>query len=398
MKNYLLQSPEWNEQQLNVLNSRPNTLVVGSAGTGKTLLALHLACKYYSDEKSVAVVVFTKSLRAFVEDFFLSQEIFGIEVFYKDEFSNVEDKEFDIMIIDEYQDFELSFILFAIQSVRLGTYIFGDDEQMLYNNRVTATSKSILAKTQYKLFKLNQNFRVPRQLVGLINNIYKHSKHVYSKPVSFEESFLQEYTKKNLNTWSRESSRVELHHFSDHLAQLTWLTDFLKSENRYENIGILLKQNDSRYNGYYFEGKFYKEMLPGILDTRKQLFDSGIDVGYKYRREDKLNFKGNRNINILTIHSAKGLEFDCVVLPFYSRTNVNFNHNLPYVAFTRSSEKLIILYSGIISEEMHLAPKEIVDGYLRKQTNKDVMPSKPEKNFDEIQAEIKKMDYFWGDF
>jgi len=54
----------------------------------------------------------------------------------------------------------------------------------------------------------------------------------------------------------------------------------------------------------------------------------------------------------MAYHSSKGLEFDCVILPFSSFINSRMQQeNLLYVALTISSKQIIITYTGLTSEE-----------------------------------------------
>ncbi len=48
MINYLYrENVEWTEDQLAILNSSPNKIITGCAGSGKTLLAMNLAVKLH---------------------------------------------------------------------------------------------------------------------------------------------------------------------------------------------------------------------------------------------------------------------------------------------------------------------------------------------------------------
>jgi ATP-dependent exoDNAse (exonuclease V) beta subunit len=72
----------------------------------------------------------------------------------------------------------------------------------------------------------------------------------------------------------------------------------------------------------------------------------------------------------MTIHSSKGLEFDCVILPFSNYVNEHnevHSYNLPYVALTRSSHQIIITYSGLIADEYskHIS-KDVYTGQIEK--------------------------------
>ncbi|MDK0554242.1 3'-5' exonuclease [Clostridium perfringens] len=75
-------------------------------------------------------------------------------------------------------------------------------------------------------------------------------------------------------------------------------------------------------------------------------------LNYIETKDAQENLKeGTSNINITTIHGAKGLEFDEVVLfnfddfNFSSQGDVEETRRLLYVAFTRAKEKLNLYFS-----------------------------------------------------
>ncbi len=47
----------------------------------------------------------------------------------------------------------------------------------------------------------------------------------------------------------------------------------------------------------------------------------------------------------MTYHSAKGLQFDIVILPMYNGASDNESRKALYVAMTRTMHKLFVLYS-----------------------------------------------------
>lgn len=409
MFNPFLKKVNWSKEQQEVIDSKNSIIVKGSAGTGKTLLVLYLSIKFASEGKSVAVIVFTKSLRTYISDFLeKNNSKSNIKVFYESEWFRTASAEFDIILIDEFQDFSFEDIELIINKSTNRVYLFGDDEQKLYHQslvskKATTNFIELRHKTKYDGVKLSTNYRVPRQIVGLINSIYRNEDENNPLGFSISELIIKSYSKKSINSFVHESPRVELKHFDNHINQLDWLVQFLNSNSSYKNIGILFKQNESKYNGYFYDKKLKTEKLPGIVDTYNYIKEKGLIVGYKYQNQDNLNFLQEININLMTVHSSKGLEFDCVILPFYSWTNRNHNFNIPYVAFSRCREKLIILYSGIISEDMHLTRESIVDGTLRKPAKNDIIDPKyqsyPErfvKELSDIQKEIQNMDEFYG--
>lgn len=369
MENQFKINVDWSDVQLKVIQSLPNTIIKGPAGSGKTLLALYKAIYYSEKGKSTALIVFTKSLRTFIKDFFIKKGIDKVNVFYEREWSLKFSKAYDIIIIDEFQDFSIEDIQSIIAKANEGVFIFGDDEQKLYaknlNKEKTITLEQLVIQTKFTVIYLNINYRIPKQIVDLINDIYTYTEGKKISEIPVLNQILlhlrRTYNKKSLSNYRTNTEKAEVKQFNDSSEQLEWLSQFLVTNEVYKNIGVLFKQNDSKSNDYVSDGKSKEERLPGILETFNYLNSNGIVLGYKYYNEDLLNFKEKTNINLLTVHSAKGLEFDCVILPFYSLKNKNYNMNIPYVAFSRCTNRLIILYSGSISQELNSINKSIIE-------------------------------------
>lgn len=72
-----LEPVEWSHKQEEILNAKPNFIITGPAGTGKTLLAINLAKKCWESGNTVAVIVFTKYLRTYIEDYLSKYSITG---------------------------------------------------------------------------------------------------------------------------------------------------------------------------------------------------------------------------------------------------------------------------------------------------------------------------------
>lgn len=352
IENPFFKSINWSDEQQRVIDSKGSIVVKGAAGTGKTLLVLYLALKFILEEKSVAIIVFTKSLRTYISDFFERNKTQDkIKVFYHYEWFRSNSKKFDVILLDEFQDFSFEDIELVIDNVRERILLFGDDEQKLYNKSIfsekkTTTFIELCKRTKFNNIVLFRNFRIPKQIVSLINSIYRGNSDMFDDVIgsSFKDVVVNSYRKKTINSFVHNSSKAKLYHLNSHIEQLDWLTVFINRNKHHKNIGVLFKQNDTRYNGYFYDKKLKPERIPGIIETFNYLNEKGISVGYKYKDQDCLSFRGEININLMTVHSSKGLEFDCVILPFYSWTNRNHNYDIPYVSFTRCKDELIIWY------------------------------------------------------
>jgi ATP-dependent exoDNAse (exonuclease V) beta subunit len=335
MQNQFPSHPNWTEEQKKVLLSSPNVIVSGCAGSGKTLLACHIAIQQPSTSH-VAIMVFTKSLRTFISNYVDQFDRENITVLYEYEWVNRDFPKFDLIIVDEFQDFSYNDIKNIIYSSKLGVYLFGDSEQRIYlknfQKENTIDILDLIKKTNFEHFQLTENFRISEENKNLISSIYNS------------------YSLKN----SKYSTGIkpQILHFESIADELNWLKNFLLKNSDYKNIGIFLKQNDSFVCGYPYKHKVRKEQIFGIMELYDYLKNGGITCYYKHKNNDNLDFSNQVNINIMTYHSSKGLEFDCVILPFANYANDNYGtYNLPYVGMTRASKKIIITYAGLVAEE-----------------------------------------------
>ena len=91
---------------------------------------------------------------------------------------------------------------------------------------------------------------------------------------------------------------------------------------------------------------------------------------FKYNKGDNdFDYVDNLNFNttlpkIMTYHSAKGLQFDMVILPMYNGANDDESKKALYVAMTRTMHSLYVLYSTPtllppLNVPTHLYEKEI---------------------------------------
>jgi GTPase SAR1 family protein len=179
----------WTDEQLAVLNSSPNKIITGCAGSGKTLLVINLAQKLADDGNSVCIIIFTKSLRTFIDDIFKKNNVKNINVFYEREWVNKEQLEYDYYIIDEFQDFSLREIETITSNARIGSYIFGDEEQRIFKRNLnkinTVKTEELLDLKDFELLQLSKNFRVPKEISEFVNNIYTQSKEEYNSDSIF---------------------------------------------------------------------------------------------------------------------------------------------------------------------------------------------------------------------
>lgn len=352
---------KWTKAQSKIYRSKPNVIVTGCAGSGKTLLACHIAARH-SNDKKVAIVVLTKALRTFIQESIRLLTKKNVTVFYEYEWREEGFQQFDIIIVDEFQDFSLNDILTIISSSRNGVYLFGDIEQKLYDTNMrqeqepTLNIDELIAITNFDNIKLSDNLRISEENKSFIKSICKK----HSLPNAAYASCL----------------KPKILPFKKLSHELNWLAEFLLNNKDFKNIAILLKKNDQLISGYPYKKRIRKVKNFGIKEMKDYLQNKDIDVGYKYKNIDKLDFSKEVNINVMTYHSAKGLQFDCVILPFSNYANDNFGKygakNMTYVALTRATKQIIITYSGLVGSEFSVSiSSKKYEGKILKKTSYD---------------------------
>jgi DNA helicase IV len=338
------------------LKSEPNIIISGCAGSGKTLLACYLAKKYAINYKT-AILTYTKSLRTFISDFLSKMGIENVSVLYKAQWDKKIFQEHDIIIVDEFQDFSINDIQTVIRCAKIGVYFFGDSEQRIYltntDDESTVELNKIIEYTGFKHFNLKDNFRISVENMEFIHTLYKSN--------SLDNSFFN------------SGYKPKILQFENTIDELNWLKDFLVCNNEFKNIGILLKQNDGFKGAYFYKRKLKVDQIYGIIELYNFLKKHNISVNYKYKNDDNLIFTKEMNINIMTFHSSKGLQFDCVILPFSNYINENNKTiNLPYVGLTRATKQIILTYSGLAADEYSVPiTPDIFDGTLIIKSNRD---------------------------
>lgn len=364
--------------QLEVLNSPCNTIIEGVAGSGKTLLAVLLAEKLIKEGFSVAVVVFTKALSKFIEDKINIPNVRNLLIDYEYQW-NKKHGNYDYIIVDEFQDFSFQALNNIKKRANSGVYFFGDLKQKLYshelgNKSVQTIDKKGLNELKLKRLYLVENFRVPDNIVNLLNDLYKKlanpqpyvSDGISVTPTALHEEKYLPHSKKDNNI------KPEFYQFDSHEKEIDFISDVInKSEGK--SIGILVVLNDEENKKFIDLGYLFGigenqnvEKIPNIKDLAIKLSQkTKKPIGYKMHFEADLNFKNKENINILTVHSAKGLEFDVVVLPFV-KANQHFVHpNSIYTAMTRCKEQLYITYSGYIQKDLKYVEDKLIEGTIK---------------------------------
>lgn len=239
------------------------------------------------------------------------------------------------LIIDEYQDcimMQQKIVTYLLKSKKIrGLYLIGDINQSIfdYDNTITSWLDTLInikigskkgnlldvlklkldtdeTYDKIQLMNLSVNYRSTREIVKLGNSLIKENK--------MESNY----------TYDKEKYKPKLYVYNSWYDEMDFLCQTLEKyhfQNRYSTLGTICVL--SRYN-----------RTLEYLENR--LLSMNILTNYiKYSHRIMI-----KRINLSTIHSAKGLEFDNI---FFVNSNYNPNdEKLLYVAITRAKKQLVI--------------------------------------------------------
>ncbi len=318
-------------------------LITGGPGSGKTSIAIRRTefIKKDNPKASVHSFLFTNTLNDFFGDGIRSLKISpNVEVWAKwqrrilisnkawpfrfndavpwdtlsDRILELKlDTMYDHLIIDEAQDFnELD--LRVMSMIAENITVFADENQRLYDKGIEDVDaiRRILMIDEDDCYHLQENHR--------------NTKEIMASAVSLAPDEIDIDPAKIVKT--NQKPRIIMNRTSD--TEIEFITRVVKS-NPQKDIGILhLEKSVIR--------SLYTELTNG----------SDGSTNYELIKKDSFDFS-KPGPKLCTLNSAKGLEFDIVIMPRMNRDNY-FEHvmNLKriYVGMTRAREDLMLSYVG----------------------------------------------------
>ena len=331
----------YTEEQFSLLdftNYNDRSLIVGGAGTGKTIMAIELAQKYLDNGKKVGFLCFNKKLGAFLESSFKSYDLndsfigtfhnflykhvdsksknidndyFSTELPFQYLIENEESyKEFDVLIIDEIQDLLTDLYLevfntMLTKGMNNGKWIFFGDfsNQAIYSKNI---------ELSLNIFKEKYNFvSFPKLKINCRNSLS-----------IAEQNTLMTGTEK------LEVNQIEI---SDKI--LDYFT-----ENSIVKVDDILKKLE-------IEKVEFKQIT--VLSVNK-----GDVVLFP-------NWK-KKGVIFSTIHSFKGLENTIIILFGFKNILTDASQKLLYIGISRAKQRLyLILDSSLKRDYAQLIKKNI---------------------------------------
>lgn len=313
-------------------------IVTGCAGSGKSVLALLKAQRIQQERgDDYQIIVYTKALCRYMnagrEELGLKKQ-FCYHWWWK---KKLQCSKSQYIIVDEIQDFTTSEITEFVQAAKGNFFFFGDTAQSLYGQYKPGIIpvKNIaklpcIAGKNYKEDSLYYNYRLPLPVAQVAYYV-----DITSRNNPFDKLIYK----------SKETAIPFLWKFPNIEMQIEQIAQILQNGSQYD-VAILLKNNDE------------------VSNFHKLLQAKGIKHEYKYDSEmnyihtDTLDFN-TTNPKVMTYHSAKGLQFETVILPdiqpLYPNSPIDDQKAL-FVAMTRTYRYLYIMYSGILPAPLSNIP------------------------------------------
>lgn len=323
-KDFMVKESMLDDYQMDLLDrTLDRSLVVsGCAGSGKSVIALQKAKRIHAEKGTdYTVIVFTKALCDYMNG---GRHELGLNnsFFYHWDWKNRRGMpKADYVIVDEAQDFTREEIQEFINSARKNIFFFGDTAQSIYGGLKSTLSMREIANMlpSADSVPLYFNYRLPKPIAKVTQTYIGVGVDPY-----------RERTYK-----STENQKPRFIHYSSGEDQIRAIARIIKARNL-TDVGILVPHNEA-------------------IPKMSQLLNSqGINHEIRYNDRDDfrnsidtLNFNST-NPKLMTYHSAKGLQFETVFLPYVESADSDDSRKSLYVAMTRTYRNLYVLYSSYV--------------------------------------------------
>lgn len=304
------------------MNIDKSMLVTGCAGSGKSVIAMHKAEQVAKTGASVILIAYTKSLSAFMREG-VDEKTLPYKFYHHYRWrEKLKMPSADYIIVDEIQDFTREEVLEFMGAARKAYFFFGDSSQSIYKQygKNTISIEEISALTGLTPMRLYNNYRLPRTIAKIT----------------------QAYVGVNVNPYedriyqNKEKALPHFVHFDGFEEQISAIRTLIEkyTRNIFDNqsIGILLPSNEL------------------VIKICQKLQESDIPCEFKYTDDNSERFVDTLDFEtflpkLMTYHSAKGLQFDVVILPMYIGAFDDGSRKALYVAMTRTMHNLYVMYS-----------------------------------------------------
>lgn len=328
--------------------TRSNVWIKGFAGSGKSVLLVYVAKKILSRNPSsrILMVVFTQSL---VEMFKAAFNELGLRINVDTYYGFMKGTtSYDYILCDEVQDLTPR-VIREMNSRCNHIVVAGDSNQSIYESdprwsEATVSSSEIARLINGNPFELNIIHRLSRSIIDAVQRFLPRM-NIFS----------------SMRDMTKSDTQIRL----------------CEAPSMQKEVGYIMEQAVKAVNQGYTVGVLIPTQNKILEFVNKALSDAGkpewtaqtnnwgkIDFGamnrYLQNQGLKLKYVGNgygsfdesdHKVIIMTFHSAKGLDFDYVFIPFanssmFISADESLAKTLFMVAMTRSRQNLYITYYG----------------------------------------------------
>ena len=324
-KDWMIKESELDDDQIKVLMAAldKSCIVSGCAGSGKSVLALIKAQRIQKERgNDYQIIVFTKALCGYMNS---GKKELGLNrpFYYHWHWVNrLNAPTSDYIIVDEIQDFSKTEIQQFVNSANKNFFFFGDTAQSIYEGlKDTVPVDEIRSKLpsgkSAKEWELYRNYRLPLPVARFVQ-------HVGVNLDPFVESTYK----------SPETKMPRVIKYDTREKQLEAVHKIITNDSL-TDVAILLPDNEQVLTAF--------NTLTRIGGNYELRYNDKDDIR---NSQDTLNFD-TTNPKIMTYHSAKGLQFETVFLPFTEDfvADGGSHQKALYVAMTRTYRNLYVMYS-----------------------------------------------------
>ncbi len=312
-----------------------NHVVEGGPGTGKTCLAIMRARRLYPQSR-VLLLVYNRPLMMYLQSALQANTSWGFQVdtyhnwlstFYSEVFGcrypqterfnpvweEIEPqlcslgKKYFQIIVDEGQDFPLPLIR-CLRSLSEHMTVFIDSKQAMEQDKTSSLEIAEILGTA--VYKLSTNYRSTEEITAF-SNLFRQGEKV------------------NPNKENKGRAPI-IHYCNDYAEQLTRIEQIIIN-NPQKEIGIIANRDSVRH--------LYEELTEALGNQFHIQY-------YLSQQDNNIDFDVS-GVRVVTYGTMKGLEFDIVVLPRFTRVMSTgdevADYNRLHVATSRAKEKLYLI-------------------------------------------------------
>jgi len=324
------------------INKTGNIWIKGFAGSGKSVMLIHALRNKLkgSPNAKMCVVVYTHSLIDMFKTGMAELGMPAIPIMTYYQFQKGNDK-YDYIFCDEVQDLPEE-VLVHMRKRSQHVYVAGDSNQSIYENRVSPNEIGNIISA--RPFVLTRIYRLTHSIIKAVSNLLPN--------MNFFES-RRDMTKKDV------SVRLGKAYDKEDEVKYIWQQASNATAEGYSSVVLLpthedifdfanhLLESENKLKWDLVKNKYGK---PDYDFLNTHFKNNGLKVEYIGNGYGSFqNAEKNRNLILMTYHSAKGMDFENVFLPYLSDYTYIKDETLLMVAMTRSKGNLYITYSGYLN-------------------------------------------------